>query len=343
MLSSVKQLSFLHGVGTPMAVGLAYHGSTSERKEGLENVYGKHIDATAFESHLRIIASKFRPLRLSDLVNAIRERTPLPRRGVFVTFDDGYIGNYEVAFPLLKKHGIPATFFIPTDFVETGHQMPLDTIDSALKNTSKGSFTIPNTDSVQKIETARERYEAALNVRDRFKTLPFEEQSTFVESLSKNLGFASAQDVPELGDHTCFCNWAQLREMAAAGMEIGSHTHRHIILAQSSADIAKKELRISKALIEQHLQQACEHFCYVNGGYPQDGNERTDELVCQAGYLSACYMRGGANSKATTPYHLRRHAVGLQTSPQQLEEILGVFSTRIRSWLGADDRSVSQY
>ena len=42
---------------------------------------------------------------------------PLPDRTVVVTFDDGYIGNYDFAYPYLKSQGIPATFFVHTDYV----------------------------------------------------------------------------------------------------------------------------------------------------------------------------------------------------------------------------------
>jgi len=43
---------------------------------------------------------------------------PLPEKPLIITFDDGYADNYYNAFPLLKKYGFKATFFIITDFID---------------------------------------------------------------------------------------------------------------------------------------------------------------------------------------------------------------------------------
>ena len=59
-------------------------------------------------------------LRLSQLTEFLAGKQPLPARSVVITIDDGYESVYRHAWPLLKKHGFPATLFVYTDFVGIG-------------------------------------------------------------------------------------------------------------------------------------------------------------------------------------------------------------------------------
>jgi peptidoglycan/xylan/chitin deacetylase (PgdA/CDA1 family) len=72
-----------------------------------------------FESYLRYLrARRYTTVSLDD-VHAwhLGERT-LPARSVVLTFDDGYLDNWVVVGPLLRKYGFHATLFLPTDFVQ---------------------------------------------------------------------------------------------------------------------------------------------------------------------------------------------------------------------------------
>lgn len=76
------------------------------------------VTPEAFAAQLDYLASNdYRVVRLSDLTEFLAGKRPLPKRAVVITMDDGYASMYEYAFPLLKKHGFPATVFVYTDFV----------------------------------------------------------------------------------------------------------------------------------------------------------------------------------------------------------------------------------
>jgi peptidoglycan/xylan/chitin deacetylase (PgdA/CDA1 family) len=55
---------------------------------------------------------QFTPLSLSEFILILEQKKAAPPKPVLLTFDDGYTDNYELAMPILKKHGYPATLFM---------------------------------------------------------------------------------------------------------------------------------------------------------------------------------------------------------------------------------------
>jgi peptidoglycan/xylan/chitin deacetylase (PgdA/CDA1 family) len=64
-----------------------------------------------------LVENGFRVIPLADLLAFLDRAKPLPLRSVVITIDDGYRSAYEVAYPVLKAYGFPATIFVYTDFV----------------------------------------------------------------------------------------------------------------------------------------------------------------------------------------------------------------------------------
>lgn len=340
MFSYLKRNTLLsytaHSIGAPLAAGLAYHGSTADTKRGLDNVWGKHIDAAKFESHLQFLDRHYRVVPIMDVIEALRNGKELPRRSVFITFDDGYKGNYEVAFPLLRKYGMKAAFFVMTAYAGTAKLFPLDIIDAALKHTSQTEVTVQVKEQTERIDLAHDIAKSAIRLHVIFKDVELDKQADWLEAFVKALGFGSVEEVPPLGEHAQFMNWAELAEMKAAGMEIGSHTQRHAIMGRVPPGIAKEELLKSKQTIENNLGSACRVFCYPNGGYPRDGNEQTNRMIEEAGYLGCTYMGQGMNTRSTNPYFMIRNCIGQTTRLSDLQIVLSGTVIRAKRILGRD-------
>lgn len=72
-----------------------------------------------FRQHMIAIAGAgYNTITFDDYYNHITHGTPLPENPIIITFDDGYLGNYLYAFPVLKALGMKATIFVITDSVE---------------------------------------------------------------------------------------------------------------------------------------------------------------------------------------------------------------------------------
>lgn len=76
------------------------------------------VSPEMFEAHLKYFKDNgYEVVLARELVKYFDTGEPLPPKAVAITFDDGRYGQYEFAFKLLKKYGMPATFFITTNWV----------------------------------------------------------------------------------------------------------------------------------------------------------------------------------------------------------------------------------
>ena len=76
------------------------------------NPFGMVVTSKTFEKQLDIIAKKYKVVSLDTAAS----ETISGNRAV-ITFDDGFIDNHKIAFPILKKKGLSAAFFLSTDFI----------------------------------------------------------------------------------------------------------------------------------------------------------------------------------------------------------------------------------
>jgi peptidoglycan/xylan/chitin deacetylase (PgdA/CDA1 family) len=81
-------------------------------------------DFTAQMAYLR--DNGYRVIPLSSLPAFLNGEAPLPKRSVVITIDDGYASSHDVAYPILKKFGFPATIFIYSDFMTARDAMNFD-------------------------------------------------------------------------------------------------------------------------------------------------------------------------------------------------------------------------
>lgn len=94
----------------------------------------------------------------------------------------------------------------------------------------------------------------------------------------------------------------QVRELDAAGIDVGSHTANHVWLARIPFDDALKELRNSKEQLESLLGKPVRHFAYPYGNF----NREVRDAVERIGYEGACSTRWGRNGFETDRFAINR-------------------------------------
>ncbi len=113
-------------------------------------------------------------------------------------------------------------------------------------------------------------------------------------------------------------SWAQVRDLAAAGFEVGSHGHHHLQLDTTRPRRVTSELRQSQELLGNHLGAAPATFAYPHGYY----TPKVAELVRRTGFESACAVKNALSHPGDDLFGLSRVTVTRDLSPERLAAVL---------------------
>lgn len=101
---------------------LTYH-SVSVERDWLPWALGTSVTPETFERQMKTLkAIGCNVVSTPELVNARKAGEPLPSKPVVIHFDDGYLDNWTAAYPIIRRHGLSATLFVSTDFIEDGKE-----------------------------------------------------------------------------------------------------------------------------------------------------------------------------------------------------------------------------
>jgi peptidoglycan/xylan/chitin deacetylase (PgdA/CDA1 family) len=247
---------------------------------------------------------------------------------VGITFDDGYLDNYEVAFPILKSHGLSATFFLPTHYIGSRHLPWWDQVAFLVRRTEKSELVLDYPKRlVVKIDGA-DVDSAIVSVLRAYTRAENVELAPYLAAVEKACGAA----LPDEAEERQFMTWDEAAEMQRAGMAIGSHTHSHNILATLSTEEQEKECRGSRARL-QEKSLAAESLAYPVGK-PTSFSRDTMRCAREAGYRCAFTNYGGVNlPDRIDPFDVKRIGMsfGEDTSQMRLRLALTAASRR-QAW-----------
>lgn len=243
-----------------------------------------------FTQHMEFISRYTEPVELSAIVNGTL-RASRRRTLVHVTFDDGYLDNYELAYPILRRIGIPASFYLPTAFIGTGVVPWWDAIAWMLKHTKKRSLRLEYPHPLM-LDLESESWPRSLTeVLTLYKQPTMQDSDRFFRELEAALDFAR----PGADATRCFLNWDEARTMMAQGMSFGGHTHTHPILSQLTKDQQRDELSISRDAIARELGSAPLAIAYPVG-MSSSFTRETETLAQELGYTAGFSFYGGVNA-----------------------------------------------
>jgi len=258
------------------------------------------LDLVRFDAICAWLKAWFNVLPLDDAVRRWRDRT-LPSRAAAITFDDGYADNHDLALPILRHHGLTATFFIATGYLDGG-VMWNDEVINALRNTRRSSLDLRGIGGLEAgvvalgNDAARRSAIAAI--------------LRAVKHMTADGRRAAVAEVCERADATAFrgemMSSPQVLALHRAGMQIGAHTVTHPILAGLDAAAARAEMQRSRSQLESLLLDRVGLFAYPNGRPDVDYSGQTVALARELGFDAALTTAWGAAGRATDPFQMPR-------------------------------------
>lgn len=290
--------------------------------------------ASELDRQLAILKEKYQFIGVEDVENVLENGRPGGKPCCLFTIDDGYSSAWEVAWPVLEKHGAPAIVFVATRQMTTGQPFWWDRLDYAMMHMPESTTEVEVGDHRLQVslESRKARANSARHItrhsrelfdheKKRFEALEDfirqHEREEWLDDLKTWVGVMSANDVAEASD---------------SGFEIGSHTVHHYRLGDLDREAVRNELQASKTELERVTGKSCRSFCFPEGSL----NDMSREEVEAAGYEMAFCSDGGFNDSGSDRFALRRMHLPNGGSPAYLlARVTGIvaFVSKVRSML----------
>lgn len=280
MIESLGGFQLLRRIKKNDPVILMYHRI-------LQDEFINGLTPQEFEQQIAYISRNFNVVSIEDLLRDVKNNCVQPF-SLALTFDDGHYDFYSNAWPILKKHNLPASLYVTTGFVDGTTWLWPDLLKYILLNSNE---VILNVEHLGDISTlAKDHHISWHKLGDHCLTLSVEARNTLLFKLADDAKI-SVSETPQPPFHSV--TWPQLQEMSTEGLVVGSHTVTHPILSSLSVENLHYELAASASAIQQHLGAAPAGICYPNGR-PEDINEGVIKAAELKGYT---YGLMGRSSK----------------------------------------------
>jgi peptidoglycan/xylan/chitin deacetylase (PgdA/CDA1 family) len=256
------------------------------------------MPTAVFERQMRFLARHYRVVSLSEAARRLSEGGP-PVPVVALTFDDGYQDNYQNAFPILERYGLPATIFLTTGAIDGRELLWFEKVALALKLTSQKHIDLEiDIPRRFRLGTEAERLRAQGQIHAILRNLPDTERCRWVGEILTLLGGCDPRSEKML-------TWDQIRFMNQRRIDFGGHTVTHPFVSRLLPTQATWEASECKKRIETELQTPVEHFAYPHGR-EVDFAAWNKQVLQEAGYRTAVSTLWGINYPTTDRMELRR-------------------------------------
>jgi peptidoglycan/xylan/chitin deacetylase (PgdA/CDA1 family) len=243
-----------------------------------------------FRRQMELLARWGTPIGIDELIAAF-DGAPLPKNPVMVTFDDGYRSCLDVALPILRAVGVPATFFISTSFISERRLFWWEKIAWAQSHATCETATLTYPSPL----TIAPRGPAShVVLTDVVKDTPGLDVARFLDHLFAMFGVDWNAEIEAHHADELVMTWDDVRALAQAGMGIESHARRHLVLTTLDRARLRDELEGSRRELEAQVGRPIRALAYPVG------RRLANAPHVREAAIAAGYRLGFSNASGTT-------------------------------------------
>ncbi len=271
-----------------------------------------------FHDQMMFLKKNFEVLPFTEALRRLKTGD-LNRPTVVITFDDGFMNNYEVAYPILKNECLPATIYLTTGLIGGRNTLWSCRLIQALEKTKIKEFKWSGRHFNLK-ETAS-KINASEQIQRMLKSWPhpelLQQLEEVIEILKQDIDSQVARNSPFR-----ILDEATIRTMLSSGLiELGAHTESHTILSQLISTQKHAQIESSVRYVTKLLGKQCTLFAYPNGR-KQDYDQESMEILDSLGVEYAVTTTEGINDCTNQPLELNRFGIGSDMGMKEFELVI---------------------
>lgn len=232
-----------------------YHSVTDNSQAHIRNLF-PIINVDKFEKDIDFLGKNFDFISPVEVLESM-DNNIMPKNKCILTFDDGYKECYDIIYPILKRKGIPAIFFLVKDFVDNKNLGHFNKISLILENlNTECSKTIS-----KNILIDNSLYSGNL-ILD-IKKLGIH-NSEIINLLGEELNIDFKTYLDEVKP---YLNSDQIMEMHSKGFGIGAHSVNHYRFTELNIDEQRLQLKESIDYIQLLTNEPTRFFAFPYSSY----------------------------------------------------------------------------
>jgi peptidoglycan/xylan/chitin deacetylase (PgdA/CDA1 family) len=239
------------------------------------------------------------------------------RRFVCITIDDGYRDTLQWAHPILRRHQVPFTVYIPTSFPDRVGELWWLVLEAVVARNDAVNVRLGGQEETLRCVSVAEKRAAFDRLYMWLRSLASEAE---LRSAVRALAAHYQVDIAAFCDELCM-SWGELETLAADSLvTIGAHTVNHVMLAKVSEELARTEMDMSRTVIESALGIRPAHLSYPVGDRTSAA-AREFRIANDLSFKTAVTTRPGVLFGTHRDYLMALPRVSLNGEHQQLRYV----------------------